>query len=60
MTGFTDWNGLKLFLEIVEGGSLAQAARRLQVNHSTVFRRLNSLEGDIGGACLSVYPAATT
>ena len=44
-----DWNALKLFLAISEGGSLAAAAKKLGVNHSTVFRRLNSLEQDLGG-----------
>lgn len=35
---------LPLFLAIAREGSLAGAARRLGINHSTVFRRLNSLE----------------
>ncbi|MCG6938744.1 MAG: LysR family transcriptional regulator [Gammaproteobacteria bacterium] len=44
-----DWNALKIFLAIAECGSLAGAAKTLGVNHSTVFRRLNSLEDDICG-----------
>lgn len=44
-----DWNALKVFLAIAEGGSLAAAAKKLEVNHSTVFRRLNSLEQELGG-----------
>jgi len=44
-----DWNSLKIFLAIAEGGSLAAAAKKLGVNHSTVFRRLNSLEQELGG-----------
>lgn len=44
-----DWNALKLFLAIAEGGSLAAAAKKLSVNHSTVFRRLNGLEQKLGG-----------
>ena len=47
--GVEDWNGLRLFLAIAQGGSLNQAARQLGVNHSTVFRRLNALEKSIGG-----------
>jgi len=37
-----DWNSLKIFLAIAEGGSLAAAVKKLGVNHSTMFRRLNS------------------
>ncbi len=44
-----DWNSLKVFLAIVRQGSLAGAAKDLGVNHSTVFRRLNSLEQALGG-----------
>jgi len=44
-----DWNSLKVFLSIVRRGSLSGAATDLAVNHSTIFRRLNSFEVDIGG-----------
>ncbi|SDB99841.1 DNA-binding transcriptional regulator, LysR family [Cupriavidus sp. YR651] len=43
-----DWDDLKVFLAVSRGGSLAAAARALQVNHSTVLRRLNKLEDDLG------------
>ena len=43
-----DWNGLKVFLAIARSGSLAGAARDLGVNHSTIFRRLNSFEAELG------------
>lgn len=43
-----DWNGLKVFLAIEQSGSLAGAARILDVNHSTVFRRLNTFEKALG------------
>ncbi len=39
-----NWNDLRLLIAIAEAGSLAGAARELQLNHSTVFRRLNQLE----------------
>ena len=42
-----NWNDLSVFLAIAEQGSLAGAARDLKINHSTVFRRLNSLESDL-------------
>jgi len=44
-----DWNALKVFLSIAHSGSLAGAAIDLQVNHSTVFRRLKTFEDDIQG-----------
>lgn len=43
-----NWNDLRTFLAIAESGTLAGAARRLGQNHSTVFRRLNALEEDMG------------
>lgn len=43
-----DWNSLKVFLAIQQNGSLLAAAKALEVNHSTVFRRLNSLEEQLG------------
>lgn len=44
-----DWNSLKVFLSIVRRGSLSGAADDLGVNHTTVFRRLNAFEAEIGG-----------
>ncbi|MBL1266531.1 MAG: LysR family transcriptional regulator [Halomonas sp.] len=43
-----DWNALKVFIAIEQSGSLAGAARILGVNHSTVFRRLNAFEQQLG------------
>lgn len=43
-----DWNDLQVFLAIARGGSLAAASRTLGVNHSTVFRRLNTFEETLG------------
>lgn len=43
-----DWNSLKVFLSIARCGSLSGAANELGVNHSTIFRRLNYFEQDIG------------
>ena len=47
MTAF-DWDDLRVALAVAEGGSLSAAARRLGVNHSTVYRRLAGLEARIG------------
>jgi DNA-binding transcriptional LysR family regulator len=44
-----DWNSLKVFLAIAENGSLSAAADKLGVNHSTIFRRLNAFEEEVGG-----------
>ena len=44
-----DWNALKMFLAIADSGTLSGAAKTLEVNHSTVFRQLNTFEDDIGG-----------
>lgn len=45
-----DWDDLRLFLQIHRMGSLAQAARQLRIDHSTVSRRLAQLELCVGGA----------
>ena len=39
---------LRTLLAIAREGSLAGAARRLKVNHSTVFRRLGAIEARLG------------
>jgi DNA-binding transcriptional LysR family regulator len=43
-----DWNSLRLVLAISRRSSLTGAAQELGVNHSTAFRRLNSLEEALG------------
>ena len=43
-----DWDDLRVFQAVAEAGSLSGAAVALGVNHSTVFRRLNALEQDLG------------
>jgi DNA-binding transcriptional LysR family regulator len=42
------WDDLHLLLAIARAGSLSGAARALQVNHSTVFRRLQAAEAALG------------
>lgn len=44
-----DWNAIKVVLAIADTGSLSGAAKVLGVNHSTVFRRLNAFESEVGG-----------
>ena len=43
-----DWADVPFFLAVAETRSLAGAARRLGVNHSTAFRRLNGIEKGLG------------
>lgn len=43
-----NWDDLKLFLAISRFGTLSQAAKHLNVQHSTVSRRLKSLEKSLG------------
>lgn len=43
-----DWNDLRHFLAIARTGSLAGAARELDVEHTTVSRRLGALESALG------------
>ncbi|MEM1435271.1 MAG: LysR family transcriptional regulator [Pseudomonadota bacterium] len=51
-----NWNDLPVFLAIAEHGTLAGAARALAVNHSTVFRRLQALEAELGVALFERGP----
>lgn len=39
-----EWNDIRLILAICEQGSLSGAARKLKINHSTVFRRITAIE----------------
>jgi DNA-binding transcriptional LysR family regulator len=43
-----DWDDLRLFRAVADGGSLSAAAGLLDVSHTTVFRRLNTLEKSLG------------
>lgn len=42
------WDDLRFVLTIARNGNLAAAANALGVNHSTMYRRLNALEKEIG------------
>ena len=43
-----DWDNLRYFLELARTGTLAAAARRAGVEHTTVARRIQQLEKRIG------------
>jgi len=42
------WDDLTILLAICRAGTLSGAAQTLDLNHSTVFRRLNRIEEDMG------------
>ena len=52
-----DWSDLQHFLAVAQGGSISQAARALRVNHSTVLRRLQRLEEQLGVALFQRLPS---
>lgn len=43
-----NWDGLQVFLAIARAGRISAAARRLDVEHTTVSRRLAALEAELG------------
>jgi len=43
-----EWSDLSLILAVCRTGSLSGAARLLAVNHSTIFRRINTIEERTG------------
>jgi len=43
-----DWDDLRYFLAVAQAGSLSGAAQQLNVNTTTVLRRVGSLEDDLG------------
>lgn len=48
-----DWDNLRFFLELARSGTLVGAARRLAVDHTTVARRIQTLEKQVGTALFS-------
>lgn len=51
-----DWNDLKYFLAISRRGSTLAAARELNVNQTTVARRVDALEGALGARLFERRP----
>jgi len=43
-----NWDDLRYFLAVCREGTVTKAARVLDVNHTTVARRVNALEGELG------------
>lgn len=44
----SSWDDLRFFLEVARTGTLSAAGRTLAVNHTTVGRRLDAFERDLG------------
>jgi DNA-binding transcriptional LysR family regulator len=51
-----DWNDLKHFLAVARAGSTLAAAKVLEVNQSTVHRRLQELERRLGHQLVTRHP----
>jgi DNA-binding transcriptional LysR family regulator len=43
-----DWDDLRVFLTLARAGNLTAAARRLEVSHPTIARRIKALEDRLG------------
>jgi len=43
-----DWDDLRFFLALCREGTVSRAGRRLDVNHTTVARRITALESTLG------------
>lgn len=43
-----EWTDLRFFLELARAGTLSGASRRLEVEHTTVARRIDRLEAQLG------------
>lgn len=51
-----DWQDLRHFLAVAESGSLAGAARRMQVSKATVWRHVRSLQDFLGVSLFETHP----
>jgi DNA-binding transcriptional LysR family regulator len=54
--GMFDWNDLKYLLAVARSGSTLSAAKSLHVNQSTVHRRLQELERQLGCELVRRHP----
>jgi DNA-binding transcriptional LysR family regulator len=48
MNRLPEWTDLRFFLELARAGTLSGASRRLEVEHTTVARRIDRLEAELG------------
>jgi DNA-binding transcriptional LysR family regulator len=52
-----DWNDLKFFIAAVRAGNYSNAAHRLKVNRTTIGRRINALEIELGLSLFEQTPS---
>ncbi|MBZ9675052.1 LysR family transcriptional regulator [Mesorhizobium sp. ES1-1] len=52
-----DWDDVRYFLAVARAGSVRAAAKRLEVNHSTVLRRIAQLEARLGTRMYDKMPS---
>ena len=52
-----NWDDIRYFLAVARGGSVRSAADALNVNHSTVLRRIGQLEDDLGAHVFDKLPS---
>ncbi|RFC63771.1 LysR family transcriptional regulator [Fulvimarina endophytica] len=51
-----NWDDARIFLAVARAGQILGAARRLELNHATVGRRMTALEADLGVKLLHRRP----
>ncbi|MES2128384.1 MAG: LysR family transcriptional regulator [Pseudomonadota bacterium] len=51
-----DWDDLRFFLALCDAGTLSGAARALDVEHTTVSRRINAFEAALGAHLFDRFP----
>ncbi|WPB57400.1 LysR family transcriptional regulator [Xylophilus sp. GOD-11R] len=54
------WDDVQVFLAVVQAGSIAASAKRIGVNHSTVLRRIGSLEDTLSTRLFDRLPTGYT
>ena len=54
--GIMNWDDIKIFLAIAETGSVRKAADKLNVNHTTVYRRITAFEDQINARLFDREP----
>jgi len=52
-----NWDDLRLFLAVARSGSISSGARQLDLQHSTVSRRMRKLEQDLGVRLFDKVPS---
>ena len=54
--GRVNWDDLRVFLAVARSGSISSGAKLLDLQHSTVSRRIRKLEQDLGVRLLDSFP----